>query len=62
MDTTGINPRDKHTLKRGIVSNLWAVSSTEGKKTEVSLKHQAKEKIKTQEKPDQKSLDEYIKV
>lgn len=63
-----INPNDKYTISEssefllGKVSNLWAVCSTAGSKTGLSLKERAKERIANREVPVSGSFDDYMRI
>ena len=63
-----INPKGKYTVSEssefnlGKVSNLWAVNSSEGLKSGLSLKERAKERLAHRELPLSSSFDDYLRI
>ena len=63
-----INPKGKYTVSEspefllGKVSNLWAVTTTSGLKSDKSLKERAKERMANRSEPEVEDFDEYMKI
>ena len=63
-----INPKDRYTVSEspefnlGKVTNIWAVNSSEGLKSGLSLKERAKERLALRELPLSTTFDDYIRI
>ena len=63
-----INPKNRYTVSEssefnlGKVLNLWAVNSSEGLKSGLSLKERAKERLAHRELPLSTTFDDYLRI